>query len=383
MPAPQKPAHRTLVVTNDFPTRQGGIEAFVVALTSRFAPDEVVVYTASMPGDAEYDAQLPYPVIRDRSTMLLPSRRVRRDVVAALQEHGCDRVLFGAATPLGLLAPALRAAGAERIVSLSHSAETWWARVPGVRSIVRRVGDGVDTLTYINDWCRSIIAKPLRPAARERMRRLSPGADTERFRPDCGGADVRERLGIPANAPVVVCAARVVARKGQDMLIRSWPQVLAQVPEARLLIVGHGPYRKKLDRLVKAVGVGTSVIFTGPIPWADVPPYVDAGDVFAMPSRTRLWGLEPEGLPLAFFEGAAAGLPVIVGRSGGAPDAIIDEVTGYVVDPLDTDDISSRLVELLLDPKRAAKMGARGRERVIADWTWDQIAATCREYLEV
>lgn len=372
---------RTLVITNDFPTRQGGIEAFVSALADRFPADEVVVHTSKMPGAAEYDATLPYPVVRDRRATLLPSRRVRREVVETFRRYDCDRVLFGASAPLALLSPALRAAGAERIVGITHSAETWWARVPGVRSVIRRAGEGTDTITYINDWCRDIIARPMSPEAAARMQRLHPGADVNRFRPDNGGALVRERLGIGPQTPVVVCAARVIARKGQDMLIRSWPQVRAAVPGAKLLIVGDGPYRKTLDKLVVTTGVADDVIFTGPLPWAEVPPYVDAGDVFAMPSRTRLWGLEPEGLPLAFFEGAAASLPVIVGRSGGAPDAIEEGVTGFAVDPRDPRDIAHRIIELFHDPARARTMGAAGRVRVARDWTWDDVATTCQGYL--
>lgn len=192
---------------------------------------------------------------------------------------------------------------------------------------------------------------------------------------------MRKRLGIAPDAPVVVCAARVVARKGQDMLIRSWTQVRKAVPGAKLLIVGDGPYRKTLDKLVTKEGVSADVIFTGPLPWTEVPPYVDAGDVFAMPSRTRLWGLEPEGLPLAFFEGAASALPVIVGRSGGAPDAIEEGVTGFAVDPHDPADIAGRIIMLLQDRELATTMGAAGRERVAKDWTWDKIAADCQEYL--
>lgn len=372
---------RTLFVTNDFPPRQGGIEAFVRAVADRFPKGEVVVYTSHEPGDTEYDATLAYPVIRDKSRTLLPTARVRRAVVDVLKKHDCDTVVFGASAPLALLAPALRDAGAKRIVGITHSAETWWARMPLMRGVIRRAGDGVDHLTFINDWCRDIIARPMRPAARDNMRRLHPGADVARFHPDAGGEQVREKLGIAPQTPVVVCAARVVKRKGQDMLIRSWPQVLKEVPGAKLLIVGNGPARKYLDRLVQKNQVADSVIFTGPIPWDDVPPYVAAGNVFAMPSRTRLMGLEPEGLPLAFFEGAATELPVIVGRSGGAPDAIVDGETGYVVDPRDTSDIAARLVELLQQPDRAKEMGKAGRKRVAQDWTWDQIAHTCRQYL--
>lgn len=186
---------RVLVVTNDFPTRRGGIESFVLALCQGLPPNEVVVYTASMPGDAEYDAGLPFPVYRDPASLLLPTPAVAHRVTGVMRRHGCDRVLFGASAPLGLLAPALRRAGARRLVALTHGHEVWWARVPGTRQVLRRVGDNVDVMTYVSEWCRDHIAPALSPAARERMVRLSPGVDDSRFFPGCGGADVRRRLG--------------------------------------------------------------------------------------------------------------------------------------------------------------------------------------------
>lgn len=372
---------RTLVVTNDFPTRKGGIEAFVAALCERFDPDEVVVYTASMPGDREYDATLPYPVVRDRRSMLVPTPRVQRSVVAAFREHGCDRVLFGASAPLGLLAKPLKAAGAQRAVAITHSHEVWWSKVPGVRQVLREIGERVDTLTYISGFTRDAVARALTPAGRAKQQRLTPGVDSTRFYPGVGGAQVRERLGIPADAPVAVSSGRMVERKGQDKVIEAWPAVRAAVPGAHLLIVGDGPYRPTLEKLVAARGLGDAVTFTGAVPWADVPPYVDAGDVFVMPSRTRLRGLEPEGLPLVFLEAASCALPVIVGRSGGAPDAVEDGVTGVVVDPTSVTEIRDRLVQLLTDHELAARMGAAGRERALAGWQWDTIAATCRGYL--
>ena len=133
--------------------------------------------------------------------------------------------------PLGLLAPALRRAGARRIVALTHGHEVWWARVPVARQLLRRIGDSVDVMTYVSEWCRDRIAPALSPEAAARMQRLSPGVDTDRFYPGCGGAEVRERLGIPQDAPVVVCTARMIKRKGQDTLVKAWPAVLAELPE--------------------------------------------------------------------------------------------------------------------------------------------------------
>ena len=369
----------TLIVTNDFPPRRGGIESFVRALADRLG--DVVVYTASMPGSEEVDAALPYPVIRDRSGTLLPTPRVRDAVVKALREHGCDRVLIGSSVPLGLLAPALREAGAKVVVAITHGHEVWWSRLPGTRQALRKVGDGVDWLTDISDWTRHEIGKALSDAGRARQTRMAPGVDTDHFRPGCGGAQVRESLGLAAETPVVVCAARLVERKGQDMMIETWPRVLREVPDARLVIVGDGPYRPKLEKLAVQRGVSDVVTFTGSVPWEEMPGYMDAADVFAMPSRSRLMGLEPEGLGIVFLEAAACEKPVIVGRSGGAPEATDDGVTGYVVDPTDPAEIARRVVELLTDREGAAEMGRLGRERVLASWQWDQVGATCRKLL--
>jgi phosphatidylinositol alpha-1,6-mannosyltransferase len=318
---------RVLFVTNDFPTRRGGIESFVLALCERMPPDEVVVYTASMPGDREYDATLPFPVHRDPSGTLLPTPAVARRVEKVMRDFDCDRVVFGASAPLGLLAPRLRQAGARRMVALTHGHEVWWARMPLARHLLRRIGDSVDVMTYVSEWCRERIAPALTPAVAARMERLSPGVDTERFYPGCGGAEVRRRLGIPAEAPVVVCTARMIKRKGQDTLVRAWPEVLRSHSTARLLLVGDGPNRKAVERLARRLRVADSVIFTGSVPWDEVPAYTDAGDVFAMPCRTRLFGLEPEAFGIVLLEAQACGLPVIAGTSGGVNEALSSSET--------------------------------------------------------
>lgn len=359
---------RVLVVTNDFPTRRGGIESFVLALCERMPAAEVVVYTASMPGDRVHDARLPFPVYRDPSRTLLPTPAATRRVVEVLRRHGCDRVLFGASAPLGLMAPALRRAGARRIVALTHGHEVWWAKAPVTRRLLRRIGDSVDVMTYVSEWCRERIAPALSPRARAGMARVSPGVDTERFRPGCGGAEVRRRLGIVPDAPVVVCTARLVRRKGQDALIRAWPAVLDAHPGARLLLVGDGPDRRRLERMAVRRGLGSSVIFTGGVSWHEVPAYTDAGNVFAMPCRTRLLGLEPEAWGIVFLEAQACGLPVIIGRSGGAPETLLDPAGGEVLVGG-----HQELSEAILRRLRAGT-ARRRPEASLARWSWQQAA---------
>jgi phosphatidylinositol alpha-1,6-mannosyltransferase len=362
---------RVLVVTNDFPTRRGGIESFVLALCERMPPDEVVVYTASMPGDRAYDAGLAFPVHRDPSRVLLPTPAVARRVVRVLRESGCDRVVFGASAPLGLLAPALRRAGARRIVALTHGHEVWWARLPVTRRLLRHIGDSVDTMTYVSEWCRDRIAPALSVAARRRMTRLSPGVDPTRFHPGCGGERTRQRLGLAPTTPVVVCTARLVRRKGQDTLVSAWPEVLATYPDAVLLLVGDGPDRRRLRRQSRRLGVERSVVLTGSVEWGRVPAHVDAGDVFAMPCRTRRWGLEPEAWGIVVLEARACGLPVLVGRSGGAPETLGDGPGVLVDDPAQ---VAGALVELLR--RRTDRLSG-----VQPEWTWQAAADRLEELL--
>jgi phosphatidylinositol alpha-1,6-mannosyltransferase len=366
---------KVLIVTNDYPPRRGGIQSFLHALAQRLPADGVVVYAPAWPGAAEFDAALPFPVIRHPGSLMLPIPSVAARSCALLAEHGCDRVLFGAAAPLGLLAPRLRAAGARRIVGITHGHEAGWAALPGARSLLRRIGDEADVLTYLAEYFRIRMARALSADAASRMARLAPGVDPAEFHRGTGGARIRAELVIAPDRPVVVCVSRMVPRKGQDTLIRAWPAVLARAPDdPLLLLVGDGPYRTQLEALSQQLGVADSVCFTGPVSWDDLPAYYDAGTIFAMPCRTRRGGLDVEGLGIVYLEAAATGLPVIAGDSGGAPDAVLDGETGYVVPGTDTDALADRLTQLLSDPAGAAAMGEKGRAWIDREWTWDIVA---------
>ncbi|MEO3972997.1 glycosyltransferase family 4 protein [Streptomyces sp. CAU 1734] len=376
--------HKTLIVTNDFPPRPGGIQAFLHNMALRLDPDRIVVYASTWKrgregaeATAAFDAEQPFTVVRDRTTMLLPTPAVTRRAAGLLREHGCESVWFGAAAPLGLMAPALRRAGARRLVATSHGHEAGWAQLPAARRALRRIGEGTDTITYLGEYTRSRIAAALTPEAAARMVQLPPGVDEKTFHPDSGGAAVRERLGL-SDRPVVVCVSRLVPRKGQDTLIRAMPAILARVPETVLLIVGGGPYENDLRALARDTGVAAAVRFTGAVPWAELPAHYGAGDVFAMPCRTRRGGLDVEGLGIVYLEASATGLPVVAGDSGGAPDAVLDGETGWVVRGGSAADSVERIVALLEDPELRARMGERGRRWVEEKWRWDLLAERLR-----
>ena len=173
----------------------------------------------------------------------------------------------------------------------------------------------------------------------------------------------------------------MVARKGQDVLVRALPEIRRRVPGAALLIVGDGPHLPAVRRLASRLGLAGHVVLAGRVPGAQLPSYYAAGDVFCMPSRTRLGGLEPEGLGICYLEAAATGLPVVAGDSGGAPDAVLEGETGYVVDGRDVGAVADRCARLLADRDLARRLGQRGRAWVAERWRWDDQAARFRQLL--
>jgi phosphatidylinositol alpha-1,6-mannosyltransferase len=361
---------RTLLVTNDFPPRPGGIQLFVHELARRQPPGSLTVYASMWRGATAFDADQPFEVVREDTKVLLPTPAVARRAAEIARSRGCDAVWFGAAAPLGLLAGDLRRrAGIGRAVAQTHGHEVGWAALPGARAVLRRIGRQVDVVTYLGEYTRSRLAAVL-----PRLERLAPGVDTDVYHPKVDGSPVRRRHGL-VDRPVVVCVSRLVPRKGQDALIRALPLVRQRVPDAVLLVVGGGPDRPRLERLAREAGVEGDVVFTGSVPWEELPAQYAAGDVYAMPCRTRRRGLDVEGLGIVYLEASATGLPVVAGDSGGAPDAVREGETGYVVNGRDTAMIADRLSTLLLDRELASRMGQAGRAWVEQEWRWETQAA--------
>ena len=365
---------RILCITNDFGPRAGGIETFVIGLIERLPKNSVVVYTSSQEGSEPFDQKwlenFGVRVIRDKSKILLPSFRVGRAVRKILREEKIATVFFGAAAPLALLSHGLRRAGAQRIIALTHGHEVWWAKLWPFSWAMRRIGNGVDHLTHLGEFTKSQISRALSKKAITSMVKIAPGIDTDHFAPRPDAQVLREELGL-AGKKIIVSVGRLVHRKGQDTLVESLPTILSHVADAHLLFIGEGPYKSHLQKRADDLGVSHAISFIGRIQYAELPRYICIGDIFAMPSRSRLAGLEVEGLGIVYLEASACGLAVIGGTSGGAPDAVLEGETGFAVDGRSSAEVAAAAVKLLLNPELAQKMGKRGRQWIIDEWRWE------------
>jgi len=368
---------RTLVVTNDYPPRVGGIQRTLEALVRQLPADRVAVLCPVWDGSEAFDADASYRVFRRPERFLWPTPEVGRRVRAAVAEFDADVVLFGATSPLATLGPGLAKHGTPYLAA-AHGFEYWLSIAPGAHAMLRRA---TSRAARVPVMCSAFVGRVVRTAVPDRVpvSVMYPGADVDVFHPDLPFEDLKARHGV-AGRPLVVCVSRLVPRKGQDVLIRAMPEIRRRVPDAVLLIVGGGPYRKKLEATAAGEPQG-SVVFAGQVPEEELPRYYRAGDVFAMPCRTRLGGLEVEGWGNVFIEAAACGRPVVVGDSGGARESLVDGATGLLVEGTDVAAVGDAVASLLEDPARAEAMGAAGRARVERHFTWPRAAAQLAGWL--
>ncbi len=363
----------TLFITNDFGPRAGGIETFVHGLIERLPKGSVIVYTSAQANAQKFDAEwlrnYGVEVIRDRSKILLPTPRVIKACQRLISNRKLSKVAFGAAAPLAMMARAMRSAGAQKVVALTHGHEVWWAKVLPFSFAIRYMGKNIDVITYLGDYTRGEISKALSEADASKLVQIAPGIDVDHFIPT-DSSNLQAELGL-TDKSVIISVGRLVHRKGQDKLIAALPAIKAVVPNVHLVLVGVGPHQDYLEELALKLKVSDCVTFIGRINYAELPKYICLGDIFAMPSRSRFFGLEVEGLGIVYLEASACGLPVVGGKSGGAPDAVLVGETGVVVDGTNTLEIAEACIELLNNPELCALMGANGRAWIIENWRWE------------
>jgi phosphatidylinositol alpha-1,6-mannosyltransferase len=359
-----------LLVTNDFPPKIGGIQSYLWELWRRLPPDRFAVLTSPYAGTAAWDAEQPFRVVRTPEPWLLPHPWMAQRINRLAGEIGADLVVLDPAVPLGIVGPSL----ALPYDVVLHGAEV---TVPG------RIPPAKQVLGHVLRHARHVVAAggyPAEEARRAAGRAIEvtvvpPGVDTDRFVPldEAGRLDARRRLGLPESGPLVTAVSRLVPRKGFDTLIRAAARLTTRHPGLRVAISGSGRDDGRLRRL--AAETGAPVTFLGRVDDADLPALYGCGDVFAMLCRTRWGGLEQEGFGIVFLEAAAAGVPQLAGRSGGAGEAVEHGETGLVVDQPDHPDaVAAALDELLRDPDRRARMSRRSRERAVAEFTYDGLA---------
>lgn len=370
---------RTLVISNDFPPRKGGIQTFVAQLLTQADPTSIVVFASNWPGAASYDATLSFQVIRTKTKILLPTPIQTRRAIAIAQKFDCDQVLFGALAPLGIMSPALKRAGIKQIAALTHGHEAGWAKVPLLRFLLKLSARRIDLVTYLTQFTKNNIIKFLNPKAE--LIQLTPAVDHLRYHPvdQSTQAYLKAKWDL-ADKDVVLGLSRLMPRKGFDQVIKVLPKLVAKYPNLVFVIAGGGPDKNRLVKLASRYRVDAQVKFLGSIDYQDLPEVYQLADIFTMPCRSRFGGLDVEGFGIVYLEAAASGLPVIAGNSGGAVEAVLPGKTGELA----TETNLVELLDLFLSDKTLrTNYGNAGREWVVNNFQLTNTAKLWRRMAEI
>jgi phosphatidylinositol alpha-1,6-mannosyltransferase len=357
----------SLLVTNDFPPKIGGIQSYLYELWRRLPASETTVLTTPHPDAAAWDAAQPFRVERTRESFLLPTRALARRVDALARDVDAGVVFVDPMLPVGHLVPRL---DARPVVVVTHGAEvTVYGRLPGTAALARRVLRHAAGIVAAG-------AYPAAQAARVAGRAVPtlivpPGVDPARFAPrdDAARRATRERYGLDPDAPLVLGVSRLVPRKGFDVLL----DAVRGLDGVHVAIAGAGRDAARLTRRAEALGGRARLL--GRVPDADLADLYASAEVFAMLCRDRWGGLEAEGFGIVFLEAAACGIPSIAGRSGGSHEAVLDGTTGLVVDPRDVPEVRAALARLLGDDALRHQFAAAARRRAVDEFSYDRLAA--------
>lgn len=342
----------SLLVTNDFPPKVGGIQSYLYELWRRLPPDQTAVLTTPFRGARSWDAEQAFRVERTWERVLFPTPSLSRRVDVLAREVGADLIVLDPTLPLARIGRRLSAAPYLVVV---HGAEvTVPSRLPGARSLAASVlADAAGVIAAGQYPARQ--ASELVPGLRGVV--VPPGVDTDRFRPADPEArkETRRRFGLPTDAPLVLGVSRLVPRKGFDVLL----DAAAALPGVHVAIAGAGRDRRRLAR--RAASLGGRVHLLGRVSDDDLPALYGCADAFAMLCRDRWGGLEAEGFGIVFLEAAACGIPAVAGRSGGSHEAVLDGETGFVVEPRDVLAVRTALRTLLEEDATRVAFGNAAR----------------------
>lgn len=368
-----------LLVTNDFPPKIGGIQSLLWEWWRRLPPESFAVLTSPHSDAAAFDAAQNFRIERTKEPVLLPHPWMVHRIHELAKDFGADFVVLDPALPLGLVGPLLKLP----YMVVLHGAEvTVPGRIPISKQVLGRVLRGADHVIAAGGYP----AREGNEAAGKLLEHtiIPPGVDTDRFVPLSvqERTDVRMHFGWDNDAEIVLGISRLVPRKGFDVLIRAIAQLAPHRPRLKLVIASTGRDEERLKKI--AHEVNAPVEFLGRVPHEDLGKLYGCVDVFSMMCRNRWGGLEQEGFGIVFVEAAACGVPQIAGNSGGAAEAVLDGVTGYVMDnPTDVAGLAARIATILDDDDLRASMATASRERAVTEFNYDVLGRRLGQVLKV
>jgi len=378
---------KTLLITLDFAPQVGGIATYWANLCQYLPAENLVVLAPETDNSLAFDAQQSYLIYRYR---LLGSKHIWPQwlpflfyTLKIIRQEKIKQIIVGQILPGGSIALLLKIFFRIPYFISLHGLDIVWANSHFRKRILAKlilqeaeglISNSRFTQTRAQQLCPKLPVKTviIYPCPNQTLLSLSPQA--AEFWKD------KLKLYRFVKKRVLLTIGRLVARKGQDKVIEAMTELHARYPDLVYLIVGQGAYLSALKRIVHQKKLEKVVYFFTEVPDSALGLFYQMADIFIMPARQLADG-DVEGFGIVYLEANMFSKPVIAGRSGGVPEAVIDGYTGLLVNPLDVSQIVKAVIQLIDDRQMADLLGQQGARRVNKEFDWQKQARKLKKIL--
>ncbi|MAF13284.1 MAG: hypothetical protein CMI53_00115 [Parcubacteria group bacterium] len=388
---------KSLLITLDFPPNVGGIATYYYNVCKNLPADKIVVLAPEQEGAEAFDRQQNFTIIRKKILSQLPENSNKglgkilkvansfrwmstiKHLAPIIKNHQIELIQAGQVLPIGTMAMVYSKSKKIPFVFYAHGLDIMLPQnFKRKKMLVKNIIDSSQKIIANSHYTKDELITLGATEDKVIVVHPCPNLTTEQVT-DWKIEEIKEDFNLK-NKKILLTVGRLVKRKGHDYVIQALPTIIKQVPGLIYIIAGSGPYQKNLEKLVNQKNLGGYVKFVGNVDQKDLAAFYSICNVFTMPSRQLANG-DVEGFGIAYLEANLFGKPVIGGKSGGVPEAVIDRQTGFLVNPTDVEEIAKVSVKLLTDDALAAKLGTQGLERVTNEFEWDNQTEKIKDIL--
>jgi len=371
---------KSLLITLDFPPRFGGVSSYYYNIAKNLPGDKIIVLAPAVPQTENFDANQNFTILRSKILTQITQTKggilnfksklkwlaLTKEIKQIVKNHQIEILLVGQVLPLGNIALMLRKH--LPYIFFSHGMDiTVPAKITRKKLLLKKIIKNAKAIVCNSYFTRHELY--LLGADREKIIVLNPC-------PNISAEHINEqkienflKQNELKDKKIILTVGRLVKRKGHDQVIKALPEIINKIPQACYVIAGDGPNLNDLIKLVSEKKLGQYVKFIKDVPQEVLPILYQTCEVMAMPSR-QLSNGDVEGFGIVYLEANLFGKPVIGGKSGGVPEAIVHEKTGLLVPPLDVTSLAEAIISLMINPAYAHQLGLQGLDRVHEEFSW-------------
>jgi phosphatidyl-myo-inositol dimannoside synthase len=370
---------KSLLLTQFFPPEKGGIQNYLYNICKNLPQDKIFVLAEDQKyyDTDKFDSNQPFKIIRDNKesfwkSLHLTPHHIYNQAKKICKENDINHIQCGHLYPQGTAGLHLKKYKKLPYIIYLYGSELFEIKnfSKAKQNIIISSLKNADYIIIIADFLKEKLKEY--GISERKVIKIMPGVDFNSFKPGLNTDNLRKKLNLE-NKKIILSCARLVKRKNHKAVIEALPNILKKIPSAIYLILSSGPEKENLKLQAKKLGLENHIIFAGEVEDKELPYYYNLADVFCMPSQRYKETGDVEGFGIVFIEAQACETPTIGSNTGGIPDAIRNNIDGFLINPENKEEIANNIIEILENEELAKKMGQTGRKKVIEEHDWKKL----------